>query len=204
MRNRHKVGLLFGWLLVSALSFAQSGDSATSAIVAPEVRETTVLTASLYPAMPLAASLSDSELPDAPSAQQGATLQSDATASPVERSKNSWRGGAPPAAVGGPFGMESQIADKKYIAVTAAMFGATVANIELTQRCQEVKECSYVPSSLRSRFAMYGIAMPAEVGVAYLTYHMKKRHNSLWFMPSALMTAANLYIGIHAYHRSQE
>jgi hypothetical protein len=37
-----------------------------------------------------------------------------------------------------------------------------------------------------------------------LTYHMKRRHNSLWYMPSALVTAANAYVAIHAYHRGQE
>jgi len=81
------------------------------------------------------------------------------------------------------------------------MFGASVFDAELTQRCQQEKTCSYVPPSLRSRAAMYGIGLPADFAVAYLTYHMKAKHNHLWYVPSALVTGANVYVGIHAYRR---
>jgi hypothetical protein len=100
--------------------------------------------------------------------------------------------------------MEERTADKKFWGANTAMFGATVANIELTQRCQKDKTCSYVPSSLNSRFAMYGIALPAEVGVMYLTYHAKERRRSWWYMPPALVAAANAYVAIHAYHRGEQ
>ncbi len=100
--------------------------------------------------------------------------------------------------------MEGSIADKKYIAFTSAMFASSIADIELTQRCQEIGQCSYAPSSLRSRTAMYGIGMPADLAIAYFSYHLKKHHNSLWYLPSAAVTLANAYVGMHAYHRSQE
>ena len=58
--------------------------------------------------------------------------------------------------------------------------------------------------SLRSRKAMYGIGIPADIGIMYLTYHMKKKHSSLWYLPSALVTGANLYVAMHAYHRANQ
>ena len=100
--------------------------------------------------------------------------------------------------------MEGRVADKKFWGVTGAMFGASVADVELTQRCQKIGTCSYVPKSINSRMAMYGIGLPADAAVMYLTYHLKKNHRSMWYVPSALVTAANVYVGVHAYHRTQQ
>ena len=84
------------------------------------------------------------------------------------------------------------------------MFGSSIADVELTQRCQEIGKCSYVPKAINSRTAMYGIGMPADFAIMYLSYHMKKEHRSLWYLPPVLVSAANLYVSVHAYHRARE
>lgn len=206
MRNRHKFYLLSSLLILSALSLsAQSSAQTAASAGAADRHAQPVLSASLSGGPTLTPAPSDSSLPDAPSAKQpdtAATTDGQSLVAPSYSKKHSQ--GAPPAALGGPFGMEGRTADKKFWGVNTAMFGATVANIELTQRCQKNETCSYVPSSIRSRFAMYGIALPAEVGVMYLTYHEKERHRSWWYMPPVLLAAANAYVAIHAYHRGQE
>lgn len=106
--------------------------------------------------------------------------------------------------MGGPLEIESRTADKKFWGLTGAMFGASIADAELTQRCLAIGTCSYVPSSLRSRKAMYGIGIPADIGIMYLTYNMKRKHKQLWYLPSALVTGANLYVAMHAYHRATQ
>jgi len=137
-------------------------------------------------------------LPDAPSAARNDGTSTPEPAAvpdpPVRRGSE----GAPAAATGPSL---EGVADRHYWAFTGAMFGASVFDAELTQRCQQEKTCSYVPPSLRSRAAMYGIGLPADFAVAYLTYHMKAKHNHLWYVPSALVTGANVYVGIHAYRR---
>jgi hypothetical protein len=151
--------------------------------------------------LPAEPTTSTSELPDNPTPQQNAAKESDAEVQPKSHGKK--YSGAPPAASGGPFEMSGGTADKKYWGATGLMFGSTVADIELTQRCQEVGQCSYAPSSLRSRAAMYGIGLPANAGLAYLSYRMKKHHSPIWFAPQVLMTGANAYVSLHAYRRSQ-
>jgi hypothetical protein len=44
----------------------------------------------------------------------------------------------------------------------------------------------------------------ADLGVAYLSYYMKKKHSSLWFLPEALVTAVNTYVCIHDARRAME
>jgi hypothetical protein len=206
VRNRHTFYSLSSFLMFSALSLsAQSSAQIAASAGASDRDAQPVLSASLSDAPTLSATPSDSSLPDAPSTKQpdnAATSDNQPLVEPTYSKKHSQ--GAPPAALGGPFGMEGRTADKKFWGVNTAMFGATVANIELTQRCQKDKTCSYVPSSINSRFAMYGIALPAEVGVMYLTYHAKERRRSWWYMPPVILAAANAYVAVHAYHRGQQ
>jgi hypothetical protein len=51
---------------------------------------------------------------------------------------------------------------------------------------------------------MYGIGIPADLGIAYLTYYMKKRHSSMWYVPAAVVAGANLFFGVRAYGWSQD
>ena len=138
----------------------------------------------------------ESELPDAPSATQPETSTAEPAASPVVKREASR--GAAPAAMGGPFGVDGRIADRNYLVLTGAMFSASVFDAEMTMHCLQQKTCKYLPPSLRSRTALYGIGIPADLGISYLTYYMKKKHSRIWFVPAACVTAANLYVGVHA------
>jgi hypothetical protein len=161
-----------------------------------------LLTAELGESPAMGGASSESELPDAPSASKPDASSAEPAAAPAVK-RDSPRG-APPAAMGGPLGPDRSVMDRNYLAFTGAMFAASVFDAELTMRCTEQKTCSYVPSSLRSRTALYGIGIPADLGISYLTYLMKKKHSRIWYVPSALVTVANIYVGVHAYRRTQE
>ena len=207
MRSRYK---FFGSLVFVVVSVLSSGAQSSSENALPVSASNApgqsqlILTASLNPISSIAATADDSQLPNAPStAQQNASAQGQSQEAPA-RSKKFQQQGAPPAALGGALEIDNRTADKKFWGFTTAMFGASIADAELTQRCQAIGTCSYVPTSLRSRKAMYGIGIPADIGIMYLTYHMKKKHSSLWYLPSALVTGANLYVAMHAYHRANQ
>jgi hypothetical protein len=75
----------------------------------------------------------------------------------------------------------------------------------MTVHClQKHFSCNDVPSSLKSRAALYGIGIPADLGIAYLSYFMKKKHSSIWYVPSAIVGGANLFLGVRAYRWSQD
>ena len=160
-----------------------------------------LLTATLVEAPVIGGVSSESELPDAPSATKQDMSTADPAASPAVKRESH---GAPAAAMSGPFGVDRSVADRNYFAVTGAMFGASIANAELTMRCLEQKTCVYVPASFRSRAALYGIGIPADLGISYLTYYMKKKHSRIWYVPAALVTVANIYVGVHAFRRTQQ
>jgi len=199
VRNHHKkfyICILF--MLASALSaLAQSGRVAAQGT---GLSSNATAPLSAIPMVLPATSGVDAEsgLPDAPSAAKSDDSSAPEPAAvpdpPIRRGSE----GAPAAATGPSL---EGVADRHYWAFTSAMLGASVFDAELTQRCQQENTCSYVPSSLRSRAAMYGIGLPADFAVAYLTYHMKAKREHLWYVPSALVTAANVYVGIHAYRR---
>jgi hypothetical protein len=202
VRNRHRrFCICIAFALASALSLlAQSDrsdvrgrDDFQQAVGAPSQP---LLTAALVEAPAIGEVSNVSELPDAPSATRPDTSTGEPSASPVVKRESH---GAPPAAMGGPFGVDRDVADRKYFAVTGMMFSASIANAELTLRCLNGHPCNDVPASLSSRAAMYGIGIPADLGIAYLTYHMKKKHSRIWYVPAALVTGANVFAGIHAY-----
>jgi hypothetical protein len=155
------------------------------------------LAAMLAEAPPTATVRGDSDLPDAPSATKPDGSTADPAASPAVKRESH---GAPPAALGGPLAVDRDVADRNYLMLTGGMFGASIANAELTIRCLEVQaSCNDVPSSLKSRAAIYGIGIPADLGVAYLTYYMKKKHSRVWYVPAALVTGANMFLAVRAY-----
>jgi hypothetical protein len=162
---------------------SQAGDQSESRLIAKLV------------ALPLPGSPNDDAgLPDAPSATKADASNPEPAAAPAIKRESH---GAAPAATGGPLGDRS-VADRNYLILTGAMFGASVWNVEMTMRCLEQKTCAYMPPSLRSRAALYGIGLPADFGLAYLSYYMKKKHSPIWYVPSALVTAANAYVAVHA------
>lgn len=141
-----------------------------------------------------------SEAPDAPSAtkeKEEATGGAEGSAAPVRKNSE----GAPPAAIGPDWAEVRRTADRQYWEVTGSLFAVSVANAELAQRCLRELTCTWVPTAFRSRAAMYGVGIPADLGISYLTYRLKRRRSSLWFLPSALATAANAYVALHDYRR---
>jgi hypothetical protein len=139
----------------------------------------------------------ESELPDAPSSAKPDASTADPAPSPVVKRESH---GAPPAAIGGPLSPDRSVADRNYWLVNGGMVGASIANAELTVRCLEVQaSCNDIPSSLKSRAALYGIGIPADLGVAYLSYYMKKRHSRIWYAAPAVVTGANMFLAVRAY-----
>jgi hypothetical protein len=202
VRNRYKRSYIcIAFVLVSALSLLAQSDhldvqraddrQGKSDLSRP------LLTATLVEA-PLIDSVSnESELPDAPSSTKPDASSADPAPSPAVKRESH---GAPPAALGGPLGVDRSVADRNYLLLTGGMFGASIANAELTIRCLQVHaSCNDVPHSLQSRAALYGIGIPADFGVAYLTYYMKKKHNRIWYVPAALITGANVFFAMRAY-----
>jgi hypothetical protein len=126
---------------------------------------------------------------------------SQSPSAPARGASKHFSEGAVPAARGGALAVDRNVADFKYLGLTGAMFGASVANAELTQRCEEEKTCKFVPSFFSSRAAMYGVGLPADFAVAYMSYRLKKSHNWFWIVPEAAVTGANLFVGIHSWRR---
>jgi hypothetical protein len=208
VRNRYKKSCIcIAFVLLSALALlAQSdrmevkrGDDLQLKL---SDRSRPLLTAAFVEAPAFGDVSNDSELPDAPSSTKPDASTAGPAASPVVKRQSH---GAPPAASGGPLAVDRAVADRNYVALTGGMFGASIANAELTIRClQQHPSCNDVPPSLQSRAALYGIGIPADFAVAYLTYHMKKKHSRIWYVPAAAVTGANLFFAYRAYHWGQE
>jgi hypothetical protein len=155
---------------------------------------------------PTATGVSDrSDLPDAPSATKPDASTADPSSPAASPAIKRESHGAPVAAQGGPLWVDRTVADRTYLALTGGMVGASIANAELTINCLgRHPSCNDVPSSLKSRAAIYGIGIPADLGVAYLTYCLKRKHNHVWYVPAAAVTGANLFFAYRAYHWTQE
>ena len=208
MRNRYRRSYIcIAFVLTSALSLLAQSDR-TGIQRDDDLQPTAgdasqrLLAANLVEPPVVVGVSDDSDLPDAPSTTKPDPSTADPAAAPAIKRDSPH--GAPPAGVGGPMGVDRGVADRNYLAFTGAMFSASIFDAELTMRCLEQKTCLYIPSSLRSRTALYGIGIPADFGISYLSYYMKKKHSRIWFVPEALVTVANIYVGIHAYHRTQE
>jgi hypothetical protein len=148
-----------------------------------------------------ATAVDDSELPDAPSASQDQTQQQEVVSPEPNPHRNALQG-APPAATGSLLGgYDRDVADRRYWTVTGTMFAASVVQAELAQRCLSEHTCSWVPDVLRSRKAMYGIGIPADLAISYLTYRLKRKHSEFWFVPAALVTGTNLFVAVHDFRR---
>jgi hypothetical protein len=193
VRNRYRrFNLCIAFVLASALSLLAQSDQQLQADPAQPL-----LAARVDPSPASGSASGTPSLPDAPSATKPETSAPDPTPTPMVKRESH---GAPPAALGGPLSVDRSVADRNYLLVTGGMFGASIADAELTIRClQQHPSCNDVPSSLRSRLALYGIGIPAEIGITYLSYHMKKKHSRIWYVPSALVTGANAFLSVRAY-----
>jgi len=158
------------WLLCAQLGFAVPQDGSAPSTEA----QTTPTTA-------------PSSFPDAPSLVKR---------SPTYSAEKARFSGPPPAATGG----WDPAIDAKFGIVTGMMSVASIVNVEKTNACLQQHTCSFVPVAFRSRAALFGAGIPAEVGVAYLSYRLKERRHRLWFVPAAAVTAANAYVAYHSAH----
>lgn len=194
MRNCYrKFNICIAFVLASALcSAAQSEGQLQGDLAQP------VLSARVDASAAIGMTSNETGLPDAPSTAKPEASAADPSPAPAVRRESS---GAPPAANGGPLWVDRSVADRNYLLVSGGMFGASIADAELTVRClQTHASCNDVPSSLKSRAALYGIGIPADLAVAYLTYHMKRKHNHMWYVPAAAVTGANIFFAYRAYH----
>jgi len=208
VRNRYRrFNLCIAFVLASALSLlAQSGGIDVQRRDNLQLQgdpTQPLLTATLVASPVIGSASNESELPDAPSATKPDTSTGEAASFPAIKREVSQ--GAPPAAMGGPLGVDRSVADRKYLALTGTMFAASITNAELTLRClNKHTSCNDVPSSLRSRVDLYGIGIPADLGIAYLTYYMKRKHSRIWYVPAAGVTAANIFLGVRAFRWTQQ
>lgn len=127
----------------------------------------------------------ESSLPDAPSAV--AARQAPEASSP------------PPKA---PLAPANRAMDPMFLVANGVLLGSTIANIELIARCQPTS-CQAVPDAIRSRGALYGIGIPASLGISYISYRLKRSGTKFWILPVALFTAGNIVYAVHASHWQQ-
>jgi len=79
----------------------------------------------------------------------------------------------------------------------SVMMGSSLVNAELIARCP-ASRCLSVPDAIRSRAALYGIAVPASAAITYIAYRLKKSGNKWWYLPVAAVTGANVVYAAHA------
>lgn len=80
-----------------------------------------------------------------------------------------------------------------------ALLGSSIANAEMITRCRPTS-CLSIPDAIRTRGALYGIAIPASIGMTYISYRLKRSGTRMWIVPVALLTAGNL---VYAWHAAQ-
>jgi hypothetical protein len=203
VRNRNRrFNVCIAFVLASAFSLQAQSDRIN--VGTPNhVQLQPVLTAKVEESPSIGNASNGSDLPDAPSATKPDASTADPGAPPAVKRDASQ--GAPPAAMGGPLWVDRSVADRNYLLLTGGMFGATIANTELTLRClNKHPSCNDVPTSFRSRVDLYGVGIPAELGIAYLTFYMKRKHNHIWYVPAAAVTGANLFLAVRAYRWTQQ
>ena len=79
------------------------------------------------------------------------------------------------------------------------LLGSTIANAEFIAECRP-SACQLVPDAIRSRPALYGIGIPASLGISYISYRLRRSGTRWWVAPVALFTAGNI---VYAWHASQ-
>jgi hypothetical protein len=90
--------------------------------------------------------------------------------------------------------IEKRAADWQYVTVTGSLFGATIANAEALERCDN---CTFLEPALHRRGFTYGVGLSVDVGISYLTYRWKKKGYRWWYVPAIVLTAGNAYLSYH-------
>jgi hypothetical protein len=83
------------------------------------------------------------------------------------------------------------------------MFASLVAAVETTQRCLNAGSCTAIPVPFQSRTALYNLGVPVSVGIAVISYEMKKHGNHWWYVPPVITIAADCLLAIHGVRASQ-
>jgi len=89
---------------------------------------------------------------------------------------------------------QGRVADWEFAEVTSALFEASIADAETLYRCDN---CTAVRPAQHRRGVTYGVGLPVDVAVSYLTYRLKKKGHRWWFVPAVALTAANAYLSYH-------
>jgi hypothetical protein len=143
----------------------------------------------------------DQNLPDAPGVAVG-SFPSAPTWSKSALATTTRAGGVPVDARA-PW-IDPRIADSAYWSATAALGGSTIANVELTVRCEAAGTCltwlNGVKQSDRGR--LYAYTLPSNVALDYLAYKMKGK-TRFWILPQMAFTVANVFSAGRSYGRLQ-
>ncbi|SPE25612.1 membrane hypothetical protein [Acidobacteriia bacterium SbA2] len=126
-------------------------------------------------------------LPDAPSAVAEMQSAQESSSSPTTS----------PTIAKPPRSAASSSMGAAFLIANGAMLGSTIANAEMIARCRP-SSCQAVPDAIRSRGALYGIGIPATLGVSYISYRLKRSGTKLWILPVALVTVGNIVYAVHA------
>ena len=141
----------------------------------------------------------DPQVPDAP----GVTVGTFPAVEPWIKSEwaSSKKSGAAPVAAKAPR-IDPQVADSSYWAATASLAGTTVANVELTARCEEEGTClTWInPGKGSDRGRLYAYTVPSNFALDYLAYKLKGK-TRFWIVPQMAFTAANLFSAGRSYGR---
>jgi hypothetical protein len=176
-------------LSMGQMALAQTAPKNAPAIAAEEqVSNDVELLPLAVPENPVltAAAINVPSLPDAPSAL---TPQVPAQEQAIPAKRPAVDLNAPPAMnspLGGPFWISNTL-----------LMASTVANIEMIMGCR-ASSCQMVPDSIRNRGALYGIGIPASLGVSYISYKLKRAGTRWWILPVAVFTAGNVFYAAHA------
>jgi hypothetical protein len=135
-------------------------------------------------AVPLLATTGPS-LPEAPSAIAGRRSSESRVSSSAK-----WTQQAPRPAIKPSTG-------RVFLVASGVSLGLTMANAELIARCRP-GACQDVPDVARNRAALYGIGIPASIGISYVSYRLRQRGSKLWIVPVTAFAAANLVYAMHA------
>jgi len=127
-------------------------------------------------------------LPDAPSAIAGrqAAQEPPPAPSPTPQPQEQAPRSAVTASIGLPF-----------VVANGALLGSSIADAAMIGNCRP-SACQAVPAAIRSRGDLYAIAIPASLGVTYISYRLKRSGTRFWIVPVALFTAGNIVYAVHA------
>lgn len=129
--------------------------------------------------------------PDAPSATS--SVPSSTLVASKPKTSGAW------AAARGPW-LDTRNADVSYWNSTAALFGTTILNVELTARCAEQHTCLTSIAPYSTRGELYAYTLPTDVALSILSLKLKNGHR-WWMIPQVTFTAGNLFSAGRSYGR---